>query len=123
MFSHVQGALQGLLNIHFPDGTVLQIHTFADPLIDDALDAFLDLKTRDDPLIQASARYTHAYLSEGRHGLKALHGIPVRNFRTHLSIKTRLPPGEDLRRQVEAHMQKLGIRRLTPDDMMTFYPR
>src|SRR3546814_2611737 len=95
MFAHAQSALQGLLNIHFPDGTVLQLHTFADPLIDDALDAFLDLKTRDDPLIQASARHTHAYLSEGRHGLKALHGIPVRNFRTLLSIKTRRPLGED----------------------------
>src|SRR3546814_12896617 len=98
MFSHVQGALQGLLNIHFPDGTVLQIHTFADPLIDAAPDAFLDLKTRDDPLIQASARYTHAYLSEGRPGLKALHGIPVRNSRTLLSTTTRRPLGQALRR-------------------------
>jgi|GEM_PF-3387258 len=77
MFAHVQGALQGLLNIQFPDGTVLQLHTFADPLIDDALDAFLDLKTRDDPLIQASARRTHDYLSAGRHGLDALHGMAV----------------------------------------------
>ena len=42
MFAHVQGALQGLLNIHFPDGTVLQLHTFADPLIDDALDGTRD---------------------------------------------------------------------------------
>src|SRR3546814_14895923 len=71
-----------------------------------ALDAFLDLKTRDDPLIQASARHTHAYLSQGRHGLKALHGIPVRNFRTLLSIKTRRPLGEDLRRQVEEQDRK-----------------
>src|SRR3546814_12598999 len=112
-----------LLNIHFPDGTVLQIHTFADPLIDDALDAFLDLKTRDDPLIQASARYTHAYLSEGRHGLKALHGIPVRNFRTLLSIKTRRPLGEDLRRQVEEQLAKLGIHRLPPEELVAFYRR
>src|SRR3546814_9604130 len=76
-----------------------------------ALDAFLDLKTRDDPLIQASARHTHAYLSQGRHGLKALHGIPVRNFRTLLSIKTRRPLGEDLRRQVEEQLAKLDLTR------------
>lgn len=123
MFTHVQGALQGLLNIHFPDGTVLQIHTFADPLIDDALDAFLDLKTRDDPLIQASARRTRDYLSAGRHGLDALHGIPVRNFRTLLSIKTRRPLGEDLRRQVEEQLSKLGIRRLPPEEIICFYRR
>ena len=58
MFTHIHSALLGLLNIHFEPGTVLQIMSFADPLIDDALDAFLDLKTRDDPLIQASARRT-----------------------------------------------------------------
>ena len=123
MFAHVQGALQGLLNIHFPDGTVLQLHTFADPLIDDALDAYLDLKTRDDPLIQASARRTREYLSGGRHGLRALHDIPIRNFRTILSIKTRRPLGEDLRRQVEEQLAKLGIRRMAPEEMVSFYRR
>ena len=41
MFSHVQAALQGLFNVHFPDGTVLQLHTFADPL--SIADAFLCL--------------------------------------------------------------------------------
>ena len=123
LFSHVQAAMQGLLNVQFPDGTVLQIHTFADPLIDEALDAFLTLKTRDDPLIQASARQTRAYLSEGRHGLAALHDIPVRNFRTFLSVKTRRPLGEDLRRQVEEQLAKLGIRRLPPEEMVAFYRR
>ena len=33
MFAHVHQALLGLLNIHFPEGTVLQLHSFADPLI------------------------------------------------------------------------------------------
>ena len=123
MFAHVQSALQGLLNVNFPDGTVLQLHTFADPLIDEALDLFLDLKTRDDPLIQASARRTREYLSKGRHGLAALHHIPVRNFRTFLSIKTRRPLGEDLRRQVEEQLAKLGIRRLPPEELVAFYRR
>lgn len=123
MFAHVQASLLGLLNIAFPDGTVLQIHTFADPLIDAELDAFLDLKTRDDPLIQASARRTRDYLSEGRHGLRALHNIPVRNFRTLLSIKTRRPLGDDLRRQVEEQLSKLAIRRLAPEEMVAFYRR
>jgi conjugal transfer ATP-binding protein TraC len=123
LFAHVQAALQGLLNIHFPDGTVLQLHTLADPLIDDALDAFLDLKTRDDPLIQASARRAVAYLSAGRDGLAALHDIPVRDFRTILAIKTRQPLGEDLRRQVEEQLAKLGIRRLAPQQLVALYRR
>ena len=109
MFAHVHQALLGLLNINFEAGTVLQIHSFADPLIDGALDAFLDLKTRDDPLIQASARRTNDYLREGRFGLDALHGIPIRNFRTLLSVKTRSPMASDLKRQIEDEFGRQGI--------------
>ncbi|MBV1686388.1 TraC family protein [Novosphingobium sp. G106] len=123
LFAHVHQALLGLLNIHFPEGTVLQLHSFADPLIDGALDAFLDLKTRPDPLIQASARRTADYLRAGTEGLDALHGIPLRNFRLFLSIKTRARLGEDLRRQVEEQLAKLGIRRMPPEELVTFYRR
>jgi conjugal transfer ATP-binding protein TraC len=123
MFAHVHGALQGLLNIHFSPGTVVQLHTFADPLIDDALDAFLDMKTRDDPLIQASAQQTYDYLQKGRHGLDALHGIPIRNFRSFLSVKTRTAMGHDMRRQIEEQLAKLGIERMAPEQLVAFYRR
>jgi conjugal transfer ATP-binding protein TraC len=123
MFAHVHQALLGLLNVHFAPGTVLQLHSFADPLIDDALDAFLDLKTRPDPLIQASARRTADYLGAGRHGLRALHGIPLRDFRTILSVKTRKPMASDMKRQIEEQLDKLGIRRLAPEEVVSFYRR
>ncbi len=123
MFAHVHQALLGLLNIHFPDGTVLQLHSFADPLIETALDAFLDLKTRDDPLIQASAKRTADYLLAGTHGMRAMHGIPIRDFRTILSVKTRRPLGSDLRRQIEEQLAKLGIVRLPPEEIVSFYRR
>ena len=123
MFAHVHQALLGLLNIHFPAGTVLQLHSFADPLIDPALDAYLDLKTRPDPLIQASAHRTASFLAGGRHGLAALHGIPLRDFRTILSVKTRRPLPGDLKRQIEEQLAKLGIRRLAPEAMVAFYRR
>jgi len=123
LFAHVHQALLGLLNIQFATGTVVQLHCFADPLIDDALDAFLDLKSRPDPLIQASARRTYAYLREGTGGLAALHGIPLRNFRLILSIKTRKPLGHDLRRQIEEQLSKLGIARLAPEALVAFYRR
>lgn len=123
MFAHVHEALLGLLNVNFPEGTVLQLQSFADPLIDDALDAYLDLKTRPDPLIQASARRTFDYLKAGTAGLKALHGIPIRDFRTFLSVKTREPMDNDLKRQIEEQLAKLGIRRLPPEDVVAFYRR
>jgi conjugal transfer ATP-binding protein TraC len=123
LFAHVHEALLGLLNVHFPEGTVLQLHSFADPLIDDALDAYLDLKTRPDPLIQASARRTFDYLRAGTAGLKALHGIPIRDFRTFLSVKTRAPMDHDLKRQIEEQLAKLGIRRLAPQELVSFYRR
>ncbi len=123
MFAHVHEALLGLLNVHFPEGTVLQLHSFADPVIDGTLDAFLDLKTRPDPLIQVSARRTADYLRAGTAGLKALHGIPVRDFRTFLSVKTRQPMDNDLKRQIEEQLAKLGIVRLAPEDVVAFYRR
>jgi conjugal transfer ATP-binding protein TraC len=123
MFAHVHQALLGLLNVHFAAGTVLQLHSFADPLIDGALDGFLDLKSRPDPLIQASARRTADYLGLGRHGLAALHGIPLRDFRTILSVKTRRPMPSDLKRQIEEQLDKLGITRLPPEQTVAFYRR
>ncbi|WP_103730425.1 TraC family protein [Novosphingobium sp. HII-3] len=123
MFAHVHEALLGLLNVNFPEGTILQLQSFADPLIDDALDAFLDLKTRPDPLIQASARRTFDYLRAGTMGLKALHGIPIRDFRTFLSVKTRAPMDSDLRRQIEEQLAKLGIRPMAPSEIISLYRR
>ncbi len=123
MFAHVHEALLGLLNVNFPEGTILQLQSFADPLIDDALDAFLDLKTRPDPLIQASARRTFDYLRAGTMGLKALHGIPIRDFRAFLSVKTRAPMDSDLRRQIEEQLAKLGIRPMAPSEIISLYRR
>lgn len=123
LFAHVHEALLGLLNVNFPEGTILQLQSFADPLVEGALDAFLDLKTRPDPLIQASARRTFDYLQGGTMGLKALHGIPIRNFRTFLSVKTRAPMDSDLRRQIEEQLSKLGIRPMAAEEIITFYRR
>ncbi len=123
LFAHVHQALLGLFNIQFAAGTVVQLHCFADPLIDQALDAYLDLKTRPDPLIQASARRTAHYLRDGTQGLAALHGIPIRNFRVLLAIKSRRPLGADLRRQIEEQLSKLGIMRMAPQALVSFYRR
>ncbi len=123
LFAHVHEALLGLLNVNFPEETILQLQSFADPLVEGALDAFLDLKTRPDPLIQASARRTFDYLQAGTMGLKALHGIPVRNFRTFLSVKTREPMDSDLKRQIEEQLSKLGIRPMAAGEIVSFYRR
>ena len=123
LFAHVHQALLGLLNIQFGAGTVVQLHCFADPLIDEALDAYLDLKARPDPLVQASARRTAQYLRDGTEGLSALHGIPIRNFRVLLAIKSRKPLGADLRRQIEEQLSKLGIMRMAPEALVSFYRR
>jgi conjugal transfer ATP-binding protein TraC len=63
------------------------------------------------------------YLRAGTNGLDALHGIPVRDFRLFLAIKTRVKLGADLRRQVEEQLAKMGIRRLAPEELVSFYRR
>jgi conjugal transfer ATP-binding protein TraC len=40
-----------------------------------------------------------------------------------LSIKTRVKLGADLRRQVEEQLAKMGIRRLPPEELVSFYRR
>ncbi|MDH2132292.1 TraC family protein [Sphingobium yanoikuyae] len=123
LFAHVHQALIGLLNIQFDTGTVVQILSFADPLVDPSLDQYLNLKTRSDPLVQMAAHRAARYLREGTAGLDALHGIPIRNFRVILAIKTRKPLGSDLRRQIEEQLSKLGIARLSPQAVVSFYRR
>jgi hypothetical protein len=123
LFAHVHQALIGLLNIQFAPGTVVQILSFADPLVDPSLDQYLNLKTRSDPLVQMAAHRAARYLREGTAGLDALHGIPIRNFRVILAIKTRKPLGSDLRRQIEEQLSKLGIARLSPQAVVSFYRR
>src|SRR3546814_6745398 len=66
--------------------------------------------TRTDTLFPYTTLVRSDYLQAGTMGLKALHGIPVRNFRTFLSVKTRAPMDSDLRRQIEEQLSKLGIR-------------
>ncbi|ODT94335.1 MAG: conjugal transfer protein, partial [Sphingobium sp. SCN 64-10] len=73
--------------------------------------------------VQASARRTAQYLRDGTEGLNALHGIPIRNFRVLLAIKSRKPLGADLRRQIEEQLSKLGIMRMAPEALVAFYRR
>src|SRR3546814_18750835 len=109
MFAHVHQALLGLFNVQLPENSVVQLISFADTLTAPALDASLDLKTRPDPLIQASARRTTAYLKERRNALGAPHGTPVRACRTLLAVKPRAPLPVELRPQT--HSKKPEERR------------
>jgi hypothetical protein len=87
-----------------------------------ALDAFLDLKTPPDPLIQASARRTADYLRAGTAGLDAMHGIPCATFAC-FSRSRAARRWADLRRQVEEQLAKMAIRRLAPQETVSFYRR
>jgi conjugal transfer ATP-binding protein TraC len=62
-------------------------------------------------------------MREGTAGLRAMHNIPLRDFRLFLSVKTRARLGQDLRRQVEEQLAKMGIRRLAPEETVSFYRR
>src|SRR3546814_8206541 len=79
--------------------------------------------TRTDTLFPYTTLVRSDYLQAGTMGLKALHGIPVRNFRTFLSVKTRAPMDSDLRRQIEEQLSKLGIRPMAAGEIVAFYRR
>ena len=73
-----------------PDESVFQFILFADPYIDFILEAYKNLKTRQDEfslIKEATERYSH-FLKEGSEkGIDRLAGIPVRYFRSFLTVK------------------------------------
>lgn len=87
-------SLVGILRQEYPEQTVFQFCLYPDDNIAPVLDAYLKLKTRKNERVQQGARRYAQHLLEGRTGLDALRGIPVRRFRLFVSVKSpeALPP-------------------------------
>lgn len=80
--------IEQLLRGTFPKGAVMQFILYPDPYIGDFLADYRANKTRKDDLVQKTVEEYAKYLEAGTSGLKALHGIPVRNFRAFVCLKS-----------------------------------
>lgn len=118
-------ALAGLLRQSYPEKTVIQFTLFADDDISDFTRAYAKTKTRDEELVRESAVRLGAHLSAGTKGLKAMSGIPVRNFRLIVSVKCpeELPPERVANIQESLSSAGLLPQPMTPQRLLKWQRR
>ncbi|MDY0307959.1 MAG: conjugal transfer protein TraC, partial [Desulfovibrionaceae bacterium] len=79
--------LEGLFRLNLPIGAILQFTLWADSHIDPVLERYTALRSRDSQVGRESARSFADYLREGKEGLAAMAGIPIRRFRLFVALK------------------------------------
>lgn len=113
-------ALSGILRQEFPKETVLSFMLFPDQHIDPILWQYEQLKDRGDPVsIEAAKRYAK-FLSDARTGMKTMQGIPTRNFRLIVSVKSPEPMPREALAQIEEGLAGAGLapRNMEPDALL-----
>lgn len=108
-------AMSGLVNIPFGEKANLQVILFADPFIGDFLDRFMAAKTRGEALVRKNAVTFVKHILMGQSGMEQLYGIPVRNFRCFVAIKTPKPLAADTISVTEEALKRFGVRRVEPE--------
>ena len=106
--------INGLLNIQYPKGTNLQFNLFADPYIGGFITDYMSVQTRQEHLVNENTRHSVEHLLEGQDGLDQLQGIPIRNFRCFVSVKSKKPLSEDLRSVTIEQLKRFNVRSVQP---------
>lgn len=115
-------ALESLLRMRFPNGTVAQFLLYGDPNIDGFLSAFEANKARHSELSDINNRQFASFLRNGTEGLGACHGIPVRNFRLFVTLYSKSDLSDEIVSVFEellsgAHLQP---KRLPPSKLLAW---
>ncbi len=103
-------ALEALFRIAFPKGTVLQFILYPDPNIGDFIARFKQGKTREEELTRRNIEEFTAFLAEGVKGVQQLHGIPLRNFRLFVALKSPERISRDELAIVEETLAGVGLQ-------------
>lgn len=114
--------LEALFRIAFPKGTVMQFMLYPDPNIKDFIERFKRGKTREGELTTRNIDEFTSFLAEGVRGMKQLHGIPLRNFRVFVAIKSEETISNDDIAIVEETLTGVGLqpRRMTAENLIGF---
>jgi conjugal transfer ATP-binding protein TraC len=86
--------LEGLFRAGLPFGSIVQFILYADRFIDPYLNVFKSVRTRNNHLVQRSGEEFCRFLKKGTDGLDNIAGIPVRNFRSFVTLKMPVPKDE-----------------------------
>ncbi len=115
-------ALAGLIRQDWPSDTVMSFTMFPDDDLEGLLGEYLRLKTRNCDVVQEGARRYADHLRAGRNGLAGMSGIPVRNFRLFVAIKSGTDLGDDRVAAIEEALKQAALapRPLPPGDLLAF---
>src|SRR5690606_19023227 len=81
-------ALEGVLKQPFPEDTILQYMLFPDSNVDHILDHYVNNKSRLDDVGQRAVEGTRDFFKKGAKGLSNIRGVPVRNYRGFICLKS-----------------------------------
>lgn len=114
--------LTGLLRQDFTQDTVLQFILVPEERIGGILERYLALKTRDTAMAKEAAGRYASHLLKGISGLDKMRGIPVRQFRLVVTIKSKVVLGPERLSNIEENLTqaRLAPRRMNGGDMMDF---
>ena len=78
--------LEGLFRANLPKNSVLQFTLYSDDHIEPIIERFKSCRLRKSHVINASTEKISEFIRDGRAGLKACSGIPIRNFRLFVAV-------------------------------------
>lgn len=109
-------ALHGLLKHHYPKDSVLQFLFYSDHDLEPWLDSYADGKNTNDPVCAASLKSTSDFFRGGTKGLPALFGVPLRNFRLFICLKSPNSLNPNMLEGVNQSMVSAGLSPQPMDD-------
>lgn len=118
-------ALESLMRLDLPAGAVMQFMLYSDRYVDPILEQYKASKTRQDPAILESVASFADFLRSGTDGMDRLSGIPVRNFRLFVAVKSPEQIPEDILSIFEESLKgaNLAPRRMAAEDTLEWLRR
>lgn len=117
--------LAGIFSREYPRGTVISFMLYPDDNIDPVMSFYRDMKKRGDTISVEAARRYADYILDSKKGMKDVYGIPTRNFRLLVSVKSHEPLSQEEFLYIEECLQSSGLapRNMGPEDLLDFMRR
>ncbi len=106
----IVGAIKRLLNMDLGADTQLQFILYADPYVDDYFARSQSLKIRQQQVVQDNISAYVRFWRKHAHGVKALRGIPLRNYRVFIALKSKEGLDADMVASIRESLGKFGVR-------------
>lgn len=117
---HLQ-KLHSSLKRGFPTGTVMQWILCPDHNLESFIGDYADCRNTDNPISLETIEQTAAFIRDGaKNGLRKMGGIPVRNFRLFITLKSETVISDANLSNLEQVLNSAGLspRRMSADDLM-----